>query len=127
VSKIVQVKIRYSIKSFSVLFLLVACSLLQTGCATSTPDPLAGWRFYRGDHFDKAITDDYKDYIQKLPPKIKYYIDPYSIWLFEDGTGQHAVKIEIPLHGTYREDVLFYDKDDKRIGVKVYSDGRYAS
>jgi hypothetical protein len=41
--------------------------------------------------------------------------------------GQHAVKIEIPLNGAYSEHVLFYDKENKRIKVIVYSGGRYAS
>jgi hypothetical protein len=113
---------------FWLAFAILSAALLGgSGCATNQPDPLAGWRFYKGDHFDKAITDDYKNYIQKLPPKVKYYIDPYSIWLFEDGAGQHAVKIEIPLNGTYVEHILFYDKDDNRIKVIVRSGGKYAS
>ena len=37
---------------------------------------------------NKAITDDYKDYIQKLSPKETQYLGP--ILYFENGTEQHA-------------------------------------
>ena len=107
------------------------CAMLISGCSCSapksTPDPLAGFHpanLYNPDSH-KAITDDYKDYISKLPPIEKKYasVDNY----FEDGTGQHVVQIVIPLNGTFWEHDLFYDKDDKRIKVIKRITGSYQS
>jgi hypothetical protein len=116
---------------FTVCFLL-AMFLCGFGCSSPkpTPDPLAGWKvLFSKDYekLDKAIAVDYRDYIQKLPPEERKFVDDYSIWFYEDGTGQHAVRIEIPLNGTTWEHVLFYDKDNKRIKVIKYANGRYAS
>ena len=98
------------------------------GCQTKTPDPLAGWKvlFSRDyEKFDKAITDDYQDYIQKLPPKERNGVGPISY--FEDGTGQHAVRIEIAINGTDWAHVLIYDKNNKRIKVIKFVSGHYRS
>ena len=111
------------------LCFLLAMFLCGFGCSTSKPipNPLAG--FHRADEANmdknKVITDDYKDYIQKLSPEERKYLG--TIFYFEDGTGQHAVKIEIGLNGTWREHVLIYDKDNKRIKTIKYSDGGYQS
>lgn len=102
----------------------------NAGCATSKPNPLTGWNFCPVDeeeNFIKAVSDDYHNYIEKLSPKVRYYVQEYNISFFKDATGQHAVKIEIPLNGVYVEHVLFYDKENKRVNVIVYSGGRYAS
>jgi hypothetical protein len=98
------------------------------GCASKpTPDPLAG--FYRADEADmdknQVITDDYKGYIQKLSPEERKYAGP--IFYFEDGTGQHAVRITIGLNGTVWRHVLIYDKDNKRIKTIKYASGDYHS
>lgn len=71
--------------------------------------------------------DDYQNYIQKLPPNESSFITKFYIKFFEDGTGQHAVEISIPLNGTWRKHVLIYDKDDKRIKVIKYAGGEYRS
>jgi hypothetical protein len=91
-------------------------------------DPLTG--FHRADEADmdknKAITDDYKDYIQKLSPKETQCLGP--VFYFEDGTGQHAVRIESDKDGKdcwYH--ILFYDKDNRRVKVVKYFYGRYQS
>ena len=93
-----------------------------------TPDPLVGFHIaalYTPDS-NKAITEDYKDYIQKLPPEEKKFAFLYNV--FEDGTGQHAVKIEVDVNGTDRWfHILIYDKDNKRIRVIKYYNGRYQS
>jgi hypothetical protein len=113
-------------------FALALCALVFSGCSLfypkPTPDPLTG--FHRADEADmdknKAITDDYKDYIQKLSPKWKKYFGP--ILYFEDGTGQHAVQIETDINGDEAwYHILFYDKDNKRIKVVKYFYGRYRS
>ena len=104
---------------------------LITGCSCSapkpTPDPLAGsgWKPVFVGEPDKTIKGDYQDYIQKLPPEDRKYAGP--VWLFEDGTGQHAIKIDIEYGGSIWEHVLIYDKDDKRIKSIKYYNGRYQS
>jgi hypothetical protein len=109
--------------------MLMTMFFLGFGCNTSkpAPDPLAGWHFYSRTKVSRSITDDYQDYIQKLPPEVRYYAKGSLISFFVDGVGQHAVKIEIPLNGTYSEHVLIYDNNDKRIKVVVFSGGRYSS
>jgi hypothetical protein len=72
---------------------------------------------------DKAITDDYRDYIEKLSSKERPNVG--GIHLFEDGTGQHAVEITVNLNGTRWEHVLIYDQQHKRMKVIRYASGRY--
>jgi hypothetical protein len=115
-----------------VIFLAVL--ITGVGCAAPKPatDPLAGWKggktAYEGSPFiDQAIRNDYRNYIQSLPADEKNVVNDFDIRFFEDGTGQRAVKISVPLHGVWWEHVLIYDKDDKRIDTINYSSGRYAS
>jgi hypothetical protein len=106
--------------------ILLAALICGTGCAT--PDPLKGWHLcFSQDpkYLGEAIVADYQDYIQKLPPKEKNFA--YYEHDFEDGAGQHAVRIEIPLNGTWWEHVLIYDKNNKRIKTIKYSSGGYRS
>jgi hypothetical protein len=109
--------------------ILLAAVICGTGCATQkpVPDPLVGFHVSSLGNLDsnKAITDDYKAYIQTLSPEERKYLG--TIFYFEDGTGQHAVRIEIGLSGTWWEHVLIYDKDDKRIKTIKYSSGGYRS
>ena len=113
------------------LIFLMLVTMFICGCDTAklTPDPLAG--FHAGDFRDlnsnKAITDDYNAYIQTLSPEEKYYLGPSPIGFFEDGMGQHAIKIEIGINGTSWVHVLIYDKDNKRIKTIKYSPGGYRS
>lgn len=101
------------------------------GCATSpNPNPLTGWKVlasHDSEKLDQTIKDDYRGYIQKeLVPK-KYFIDDENIWYYADNFGQHAVRIEVPTRGTYREYVLIYDKDNRRIKTIKYSAGNHRS
>src|SRR5438445_654139 len=68
------------------------------------------------DKFDKAIKDDYQDYIHKLSPKEGQYMG--SVRFFEDGTGKYAVQIEIYFHGWFanytRAHFLIYGRDQTR-------------
>jgi hypothetical protein len=136
------------------LILLVAAFLLLVGCE-STKDPLLGWKSVAqigcksGEMSAtietlptyKAITDDVQVFVNKLPIEYFYqnlgYQDEkttmrrYCYWiqritLFEDGTGQHAVKIEIPVNGDYLNYVLIYDKSNARIKTTKFSSGHYA-
>ena|ERR1700722_5406278 len=111
-------------------YALCALLLFAGGCTTTTPDPLAGWNLTRHQGpsaYPKAIKDDYQAYISQLPAEERHSIDAYSSFFFENEAGQHAVKIEVPLHGTWVEHLLIYDKDNKRINVKTYTNGHYAS
>ena len=112
---------------FPIWILLAALIGGCSGCQTKTPDPLVGFHFSSLNNLDsnKAITDDYKNYIQTLSPDEKKTAGP--IFYFEDGMGQHAVEIKIGLNGTVWEHVLIYDKDNKRIKMIKYSNGGYRS
>lgn len=109
------------------LFLLAAI-VCAVGCVAPkpTPDPLVGWRvLYKGyEHLDK-ITTDCHAYINNLPQELKVGVGP--IEYLEDGTGQHAVRIEIAKDGVDWAHVLIYDKNDMRIKVLKYVSGYYRS
>jgi hypothetical protein len=115
---------------FTVCFLL-AMFLCGFGCSSPkpTPDPLAGWQldFSPPGPGDKIIEKDYQDYIQKLPAKDKNYVGP--IFYYKDGTGQHAVGMEIFVKGENASwhYLLIYDKENKRIKAIRYGYGSYQS
>jgi hypothetical protein len=117
---------------FARYFLLFAVVALSSGCGSkSQPDPLAGWKKWSTDtgyHLDKAITNDLQNYIKTLPPQQREIAAfPYSQLFCEDGTGQHAVEISIPLNGTFWKHVLIYDKTNRRVKTVKYRSGRYMS
>ena len=82
------------------------CFILLTivwaaGCCIPKHDPLVGWKPSWSEDpnkLDKAIRDDYQDYIQHLPPEERKFAG--GINLYEDGSGRHAVKISMPHSGT---------------------------
>ena len=118
------------INKFAPIFLiLISTFILGFGCNTSkpTPDPLAGWKMDFHEQPSQAIEKDYHDYIQKLPPKQKGPAG--SVHFFEDGTGRHAVSIEVFENNDNAswQHVLIYDKEDKRINVIRYGYRRYQS
>ena len=92
------------------------------------PDPLASWKCYFDVQPDKVIVDDYQDYIETLPPEQKKALitdggvrNHYLVQLFEDGSGQHAMRIEILLNShTVWKHVLIYNESNKRITVLKY-------
>jgi hypothetical protein len=94
------------------------------GCATH-PDPLAGWKVDFDHQPDQVIVNDYQDYIQKIPLRQRGFVGSVD-WL-GDGMGQHAIDIKIGVNGTWRDHVLIYDKENKRIKVIKYSNGGYRS
>jgi len=110
------------------MYTLLATFVLAIGCAAPTPvpNPLAGFSacFSQDlNKLDKAISDDYNAYIQNLPARERNSAGP--VWLFEDRTGQHAVRIEIALNGTDWAHVLFYDKENKRVKTIKFISGHY--
>ena len=113
---------------------IVFCALMVAficvvGCAAPKPavDPLAGWKVLLSRDYEKLgkITDDCQAYIKTLPQELRVGVGP--IFYLEDGTGQHAVKIEIAQNGTDWAHVLIYDRDDRRIKVIKYVSGHYRS
>ncbi|SRR6266404_5765991 len=115
--------------------ILLAVSLLLSGCtfllhpinSTFAPhsNPIEGWHFASLDDLDnnKAMSSDYHDYANKLPPNERKHVG--SVFFFEDGKGQHAVQIEVSLNGTSWRHVLIYDKNDKRVKAVKYVSGYY--
>ena len=101
-----------------------------TGCAglAHRGDPLEGWKMCWSQDpqkLDKQIRDDYQSYIDRLPHRQRKYV--VGIDLFEDGKGQHAVKIEIPLNGAWLEHLLIYNSQNQRVRAITYKHGHYAS
>jgi hypothetical protein len=128
--------------------ILLATFVWAVGCV-STTNPLASWKsdgssgyvdmsgscqaYVEKIPYGKAVSDDVENFIKKLPIRRGRFADRsesywiHEISLFEDGTGQHAVQIEIDLNGTYLNYVLIYDKKNNRVKVKKYSSGNYRS
>src|ERR1700693_74729 len=108
--------VKYSVNYF--WFALALSAMLISGCSCSAPkpepDPLAGWQIDFKQP-DPVIEKDRQDYIQKLPSDEK----KYASWgyYYKDGTGQHAVVIEVDLKPNAWNHVLIYDEDNKRIKV----------
>ncbi|HSY17824.1 MAG TPA: hypothetical protein VK815_05790 [Candidatus Acidoferrales bacterium] len=105
--------------------LLLAAMVWLVGCATPHPDPLAGWHVsdFRDFHSNTAIVADYKIYMQTLSPEEQRSAAP--VFCYENGTGQHAVKITIGLEGVVWRHILIYDGDNRRIRVIKYKSGGY--
>jgi hypothetical protein len=117
-----------SICALVVVTCLSGCEMFENH-TNPLADPKAGWKrsdlskVFKGTEPDAAITKDYEDYLHNLPPDPgrSVLIDPQD-FLYEDGTGRHAVKITIGNH-TVWEHVLIYDQNDKRINVIIYISG----
>lgn len=79
------------------------------------------------NQLSKTIVNDYQDYIQKLPPDVRYNVEEYNIRFFESGAGQRAVKISIPQNGVWQVRIIFYDKNDIRTKAIKYLGSNYRS
>jgi hypothetical protein len=71
---------------------------------------------------DRALKDDYRNYLQKHEPG--YFSD--DPMFYEDGNGQHAVKIRVGRDGYYTIYIFVYDKHGIRIKIMTFANGRYA-
>jgi hypothetical protein len=107
--------------------ILLAALVWAAGCASRTPDPLVGWKVDFDHQPDQAIVKDYQDFIQKLPAKERDYVGTTDF--VEDGTGQHAVSIEVFSNHTNAawRYALIYNKENKRIKVIKYGFRRFMS
>src|SRR6266480_3621252 len=107
----------------AILALCSSCSMFMAKWPPAV-DPLKGWNSWReydeeshpeiyGYHgtilvqqaqpakhssLDKVIKDDYQNYLQKHEPG---YFSVEGAKFYEDGTGQHAVKIDVGRNGRY--------------------------
>lgn len=116
------------LSSFAVIALtLCATVIFGCRCTPKSSDPLAGFRIdaLYTPNSNKAIEDDYKDYIQKLPPDEKKYARVNGYYI--DNAGEHAVVVEVDLNGTAWYHALFYDKNNKRTKVTKYVGYHYMS
>jgi hypothetical protein len=112
-----------------VVLLLSACVWL-VGCASV--DPVKGWNGHNANldppnltnyfsgkiyYVDEAILDDYPKFIEQLKKKYPHlYVS--EVDFYEDGTGQHAIKLTIETEmRDYREYYLMYDKSNVRTKV----------
>ena len=112
--------------------IVLATLALAAGCAAPKqhPDPLEGWRLRRNQtplQIDKAIAEDYRNYIQTLPPEERVYVNENNIRFLEDSAGQDAVSISIFSNGVWWKHILIYDKDKHRVKATKYESGRYRS
>ena len=108
---------------------LLAAIVWTAGCATQKPDPLAGgnWKPDFHEQPSQAIEKDYHDFIQKLQSEGNGSAAANDF--LEDGTGQHAIILEIFEHhkNASWQYALIYGKDDKRIKVIKYGYRWYQS
>ena len=115
----------HSNKLFS-LFILAAL-VCTAGCHRPDKDAdLQGWTLTRSQDptkVNKMITQDYQDYIHKLPSAKNSFVSDVSF--LENEKGGHAVNIEEGVNGTYWEHFLIYNQDSKRVKVIKYANGQY--
>ena len=105
------------------LAILAACSSCTLFMPNWSPaaDPLKSWSRDEETNpsFDKAVKDDYQSYLKKSE------CDPIDgPYFYEDGTGQHAVKVltEAASHDLILY-VFIYDKAGQRTRVLKYYNG----
>ena len=117
-----KTRFKNSVNRFGLTFLVLAAVLFWiAGCATHS-DPLAGWQI-EFKQIDSSIEKDYQDYIQNLPSKQR---SAASVnYVYKDGTGQHAVDIEVSLNRKEWRHILIYDMNNKRTKVIKYFKGFY--
>ena len=134
---------------YACYILILAALTLIVGCE-STTDPIASWKStmpvgYKVGEMSaditpipgyKAISDDVQDFVNKLPvDHLPDYVGGgtrrWCYWIseatfYEDGSGQHAVKIKIYRRNHFENYVLIYDKSNKRIKTIRFRSGSYA-
>ena len=119
-----------TVERISIWIALGLCLMAIFGCSNlrPEPDPLTGFTISSLGKLDsnKAIVNDYKDYLKKLPPKQQ---GPCQILFYENEAGQHAVHMEI-FEGNQNaswQHVLIYDKNNNRIKAVRYGYVKYES
>lgn len=125
-----KIKIKNSVAFFGLMpVIFLGALLFNFGCAA--PNPVKGWKSWYANlqppnehhpnepyyQIDKAIIDDYQNFIEKLKGKNPaLYIS--EIYFYEGGDGKHAVKLVIETGPRkYVEYFLMYDKSNARTSV----------
>ena len=110
------------------LLLCLAATLGWTGCEAfaNHTNPVAGWKSLEWTSPNKTITADSQAFIKTLPAREAKFVTETDITFSEDGTGQHAATIAIPLNGTWWNYVLIYDKSNARTKVVKFISGHYS-
>jgi len=85
-----------------------------------TTTPAEYERYAKECPFGSAVVDDYQTFIKK---KKLGWIKSYEF--FDDGTGQHAVRLAAGTDGTYSTHILVYDSSGQRVRVISYVTGHY--
>jgi hypothetical protein len=118
-----------SLHRLSVLLLLAA--LLSAGGCGPRSDPLKGWKKWGAGgsyHLDKAIMEDFRAYVESLPSPEREIGKAADDYLFcEDGTGKHAIELDVSHDGKHWKHVVIYDTNNRRVKVIRYWSGRYSS
>ena len=118
-------------------FVLLVAFVWVVGCAAPKPMPIPdavkGWKCHNANldppnyqghsqlfpyyHIDQAIIDDYQAYAHSVWPKGEdFFIS--EVDFYEDGTGKHAVRIELePGPSGYIDYYLMYDTNNVRTEV----------
>jgi hypothetical protein len=126
-----RTRFKNSINYFGLNFLILFATLVwASGC--TTPNPVKSWKSHNANfdppnttnyfsgqiyHIDTAILDDYPKFIEQLK-KENPDLHVSEIDFYEDGTGQHAVKLTIEKElREYVEYYVMYDKSNVRTKV----------
>ena len=108
--------------SFAADTLLLPLGLYDLTLLPPAVDPLKDWKSISSQP-DNAITVDYQNYLQKHQPG---YFVMDGVSFYEDGTGQHAVKITVGREGYYTVYIFIYDKSNVRTKIIRWANGGYA-
>jgi hypothetical protein len=112
--------------------ILLTVLVWSSGCADVSHHQklLTGWSHDFSPQLDKAIVNDYEAFIQGLPPKERMLVHKYNIEPLINNKGEHAIRFEIGIDGifdgTWWDYMLIYNKDNKRIKVIKYANGKYS-
>ena len=133
--------------SFAADTLLLPVGLNNARLLPPTIDPLKDWKSWTPDDeipreardrfgniltknlppkhapLDNSIKEDYQKYLNKHEP---WYFENGGSAFYEDGTGQHAVRIRVGCNGYYWIYTFIYDKSNARTKLFRAPDGRYA-
>jgi hypothetical protein len=108
-----------------ILAILFGIAVIGCECERSKAaiDPLEGFHLssLKNLQSNKAISDDYQNYIQKILSKNGGFVG--SVNFFENESGERAVDIRIGVNGAWWKHILIYDRDNKRVNVIKYRTG----
>ena len=120
--------VKHFISRFGLTCLALFFTLLWTGgCATWRSDPLAGWKVDFQHEPDRAVLSDYQQYMQQLLLNKNLYANPDIALYLSDGTGRHAINVEVFVKGKNASwhYAIIYDNNNRRVSVTKFGYSRY--